>query len=472
MQFTETDLISLKIKHDTLESETEFIIRDLINRHDTAKIKEGVDYYHNEADIKQRKVYYYDKNGNKVTDHEATNHRIPYNWHKLLVDQKVSYLLGKPPVVNAEPESFQEVIGEYLDERFDDKLKELGKHASNKGKEYLHPYVNQEGIFKYIVVPSEQCIPVYDTDYQEEIVYLIRYYTVAINGEERIRAEWWDGEQVTYYIETGQLFELETPQEGRENPEYHFYYNGQGMGWGKPPFVEFRNNEEMYADLKYYKEIIDIYNLVNSDLANDLTDVQKLIYVLKGYGGEDLAEFMQNLRYYKAIEIEPQEGGGVDTLQADPPVGAIDSFLDRQEENIFLFGQGVNVKTDKFGASPSGVALKFLFHLLDLKANIMARKFSVAIKEFIHFLTIYLQAKGEGSFDVGEVSITYNKSMLTNELEKTQIAQASQGIISQETIVSNHPWVEDAGAEKQKLEDEREEGILREMQNADNEDEE
>lgn len=462
---TEQELISMQLKYDARERSTEFIIRDLISKHDTEGIKKGVKYYHNESDIKDRKIYYYDADGNKVLDREATNHRIPYNWHKLLVDQKVSYLLGNPAVINADPDRYQELINEYLDEEWDDRLQEIGKNSSNKGAEYLHPYVDEEGNFKYIIIPREQSVPVYDTDYQEEITYFLRYYPVVVNGKERIRAEWWDSESVTYYIQSGGLFEMEEPEEGRSNPEYHFYLNNQGMGWGKPPFVEFRNNEEMYSDLKYYKEIADIYDLVNSDLANDLTDIQKFIYVLKGYGGESLREFMQNLRYYRAIEVDPEQGAGVDTVGIDPPVNAIDSFLDRQEENIFLFGQGVNIKTDRFGQSPSGVALKFLFHLLDLKADIMARKFSAAIKEFIRFLTIYMQAKGEGSFDPSQVSVVFNKSMLMNTLEQTQIAQASQGIISQETIMSNHPWVEDVDKEKEKMDEEREEAIQYQIDN-------
>lgn len=424
-------------------------IADLIAKHDPSLMLVGVDYYNNDTHIKGRQIWYYE-DGQKKVDTEATNHRVSHNWHKILVDQKVAYLLGRPPVISAEDEQFAEQLNVLLDETWDDRLQELAKNASNKGTEWLMPFIDAAGNFRYIIIPAEQCIPVYETDYEEELVAMLRYYPAVVGGETKTRAEWWTAEGVSTYIET------EAGVYALESEDGHFLMNGVPMGWGQVPFVEFPNNIERFADLKYYKEQIDVYDTIVSDLANDLTDVQKLIFVLKGYGGQSLAEFLQNLRYYRAIQVDPDAGAGVETLSADPPITAIDSALDRLEENIYLFGQGVNTKTDKFGSAPSGIALKFLYSLLDLKSNIMARRFSVAITNFCWFAARYLEIKGVGTFDPHSVKITYNKSLLINDLELSQIAASSMGIISQETIVAHHPWVEDAQAELTRLQSEQE----------------
>jgi SPP1 family phage portal protein len=424
-------------------------IADLIAKHDPSLMLVGVDYYNNDTHIKGRQIWYYE-DGQKKVDTEATNHRVSHDWHKLLVDQKVAYLLGRPPVVTAEDEQFAEQLNVLLDETWDDRLQELAKNASNKGVEWLMPFIDAAGNFRYIIIPAEQCIPVYETDYEEELVAMLRYYPAVVAGETKTRAEWWTAEGVSTYIET------EAGVYALESEDGHFFLNGTPMGWGRVPFVEFANNEERFADLKYYKELIDVYDLVISDLANDLTDIQKLIFVLKGYGGQSLTEFVQNLRYYRAIQVDPEAGAGVETLSVDPAITAIDSFLNRVEENIFIHGQGVNVKTDTFGSAPSGIALKFLYSLLDLKSNIMARRFSVAIKKFCWFAAKYLDLKGVGTFNSRSVKITYNKSLLINDLELSQIAESSMGIISQETIVAHHPWVEDAQAELTRLQSEQE----------------
>jgi len=163
-----------------------------------------------------------------------------------------------------------------------------------------HAFIDAAGNFRYIIIPAEQCIPVYETDYEEELVAMLRYYPAVVGGETKTRVEWWTAEGVSTYIETeAGVYDL-------ESEDGHFFLNGTPMGWGRVPFVEFANNEERFADLKYYKEQIDVYDIIVSDLANDLTDVQKLLFVLKGYGGQSLSEFLQNLRYYRAIQVDPR----------------------------------------------------------------------------------------------------------------------------------------------------------------------
>jgi len=451
---TETQLQSMRLAENATSSDP-YILKKLIEEHNTTSMRQGVDYYNNDNAIRNRKIFAYDADGRKFEDDEAINNRIPHNWHKLLVDQKVSYLLGKPIVLTAEPERLSEEVNGFLDEDFDDVLQEIGKGSSNKGTEYLHPFINSQGKFDYIVVSALQGIPIYDTDYEQEMVAFIRYYPYWVNGKETIRAEWWTADDVTYYIK--QPSGMYVLDDSVDNPANHFSVGEEGKGWGKVPFIEFRNNEEKYSDLRFYKEIVDAYDLIIANRANTIEDIQKAFYVLKGYDGTSLSEFNANLRRYRAAKVSGD--GGIDIEQGDVPVEAEDSTLDRMEENIFLFGQGVNIKTDKFGQSPSGVALKFLFHLLDLKANIMARKFAKAIKEFVWFLIEYLRITDKFSAPqdaLDSVRVTFNKAMPVNELEMVQMAQMSKGLISDETIVSNHVWVEDANYEKEQMEQEQE----------------
>ncbi len=426
------------------------IIKDLINEHDTSKMVEGQRYYNNEADILNRKQYFY-KDGVKIEDNTKPNHRIPHNWQKLLVDQKVSYLVGKPIVFQCKMQKeYEDRLNLILGEEWDDTLTELAKNSSNKGAEWLHVYINAEGKFKFIIIPAEEVVPIYDTSLQENLEAILRYYLVQVNGRDRIRVEWWTRETVTYYIQADSgEFELDDTEP--VNPAPHFYYNEVGYGWTKVPFIEFPNNQERNSDLKFYKELVDEYDLNVSDLANNLADVQEIITILKGYESTDLAEFKENLRYYKAIKVSGEQGSGVDKLELNIPIEAKKELLDRLEENIFLFGQGVNMKTDRFGNSPSGVALKFLYSLLDLKASVMERKFRKSVKRLLWFTTEYINIIDKKNYDNTEVQVTFRKTMITNDKENVEIAKESKGIISDETIIANHPWTEDVTEELDRI---------------------
>jgi SPP1 family phage portal protein len=443
-------------KQFTEESATAPIrmIKEYIEHHDTSKMREGVRYYENENDILSRKQYTV-IDGVKKIDEEKTNNKIPHGWHKLLVDQKTAYLVGEPINFSADDKKLTQFINEYLGEKFDDVANELVKNASNKGVEWLHLFIDEEGEFDFLITPAEQIIPIYADNRGKKLAYVIRYYPTVVIDEETIRVELWDDKQVYYYVKYNGEYILDPSEE--INPQSHFIHGPKGKelgyGWEKVPFIKFRNNEQEKGDLAYYKQLIDSFDKRVSDNQNSFDELQELITVLRGYEGTDLSEFMQNMKYYKAIKVDSD--GGVESLKQEMPMDSIDKHLDRIREAIFTFGAGVDVSSDSFGNSPSGIALKFLYSLLDMKSSTLERKFRQGIQELIWFLCEYLSISGKGDFDYKEVDYTFRRSMMVNELEMATIAQQSTGIISQKTILSNHPWVNDLEQEQERLEEEK-----------------
>lgn len=430
-------------------------IKEYIDKHDVSKASQGEKYYFKENDITKRNIYKYTNDGEKVVDREATNNKLASGWHKLLVDQKVSYLVGTPVTIGYEDDTDIQPLLDLLGDDFDDTIPELVKGASNKGIDWLHPFIDENGDFDYMIVPMQEFVPIYDNTKRKSLIGGIRFYKLDL--DDIIKVEFWEPNQVTYYeIINGSIY-LDVSID--PNPAPHFYYGDQGYGWSKSdkiaiPFIPFKNNNECVSDLTYYKDFIDMYDRLMSDTANTLEDVQQFLYVIKGYEGTDVDQAVTNLKRFKGVSVDG-ESGGVDIKQGDVPMESVNSYLDRLVEDIYAQGQGVNTNTDKFGNSPSGVALKFLFSLLDMKANVLERKFIQALKKFMWFVTEYASITGQGEFDPGKVTFTFNKSMLMNELEQAQIAQNSMGVISQKTIVRNHPWVDDEQAEIERLEEER-----------------
>lgn len=284
---------------------------------------------------------------------------------------------------------------------------------------------------------------------KRSLLYAIRYYDIKnIDDELTRKVELYTDEQIFYYVERNGSLELDFEYE--KNPESHFYTKqGKGYGWGKVPMIEFRNNEEGVSDLIFYKDLIDQYNNNISNNANTFDEMQDLIYVLKNFAGQDLSEFTTNLRHYKAVEVSGE--GGLEMKSAEIPMDSANSHLDRLEENIYRFGQGVNNNPDKVGNSPTNVAIKNLYSLLDLKANEAERKFRPALSAFFWFFTEYLKMTGQGEYDPTLLQMTFNRSRMTNELEQVQMANQSTDL-SRETRIANHPWVDDVEAELKRIE--------------------
>lgn len=434
---TETELLNQFIQKNAVARED--VIREYIEHHNPEPLMTGVEYYFKKNKITTRQIYKYDDLGKRTVDTMATNNKLASGWHKLLVDQKVGYLVGKPISITGEE------TAEILGDKFNDTLPELVKNASNKGIEWLHVYIDSNGDFDYIIIPAQEFIPIYDNTHRQNLVGGIRYYELR---DHVTKIEVWDEETVTYYEMLNGKVYLDSTVE--ENPQYHFAYQEDGYGWGRVPFIPFRNNEEEVPDITFYKDYIDAYDYLMSETTNTLQDIQQLTYIIKGYDETNPYEFLENVRRYKSIKVD--EEGGVDTLQAEVPMDSVDSQLDRFIEDIYQFGQGVNTNTDKFGNSPSGIALKFLFSMLDMKANVMERKFTFALKQLAWFAAEYASIADNQNINVDEVKFTFNKSMLMNEREQAEIAQMSKGVISDETIRENHPWVSDPAQEKERME--------------------
>jgi len=429
------------------------IIKEIYTSFDSSKMLEGVKYYEVDNDINKRKIYTY-RDEKKVVDEDAINSKIPSGFHKILVDQKVAYLVGEPMVFGSKSDNKQQLqlLEELIGEQWEDTITEIIKGASNKGIEWLHVFVNEDKEFDYMIVNAENFIPIYDYSKRKRLIAGIRFYSLRDNV---IKFEVYDDETITYYEMIDGEMHLDANVEVNPKPHFTDAEGITGMGWGKVPFIPFLNNNEELSDLHFVKENIDNYDLLVSDAQNTLLDMQALIFALRGYQGESLSEFMANLKRYKVVNLD--EDGGIDTIRAEVPVEAYKTQSDTLKENVFMFGQGVNPSPDIIGDAPSGVALENLYSLLDMKASMFERKATLALREFMWFIQTFCELAKKGQFDYRDVTFTFNKLLLTNETEIIQMARDSEGIISKATIRENHPWVKDAAQEEERVKREKDE---------------
>ena len=89
----------------------------------------------------------------------------------------------------------------------------------------------------------------------------------------------------------------------------------KGVQLDEVPIAWLKYNEEELPLCYFVKDLIDDINWQNSVTADVLRDVAKFIYILRNYGGADLAEFLKDLKEHMAIKVTSD--GGVDKLQAD-----------------------------------------------------------------------------------------------------------------------------------------------------------
>ncbi|AQZ48963.1 phage portal protein [Paenibacillus larvae subsp. pulvifaciens] len=425
----------------------------------------GERYYKNKTDILKRERTAIGENGCKEIVGNLANNKLVNGFVRKLVDQKVGYLLSKPMSIQTSNEEYLELLTDFFGSPLLRLIKNVGKESINKGIAWVHPYYDMEGNLLFAKIPSEQCIPLWRDAAHTELDAMIRTYEVEVyEGSRRTtvtKVEWWDSYGVKRYVLQGSL--VPDVEAGAEDSHFQLVsQNGteKPMNWERVPFICFKYNDEEQPLIELIKSLVDDYDERKSDHTNNLEDLPDSIYVVKGFGGTESGEIRKNLSTFRIIKIDDTEkNSGVDTISLPINTEAYETHMNRNRKDIYEFGRGVDTQSEKFGGDKSGVALRFLYADLDMDANILETEFQASLEQLLWFINAHIYNTTGKDFTGESVDFIFNRDILINETEAITNAKDSQGVISDETIVANHPWVTNAQDELERLKSEKEEDM-------------
>src|SRR6056297_963861 len=263
----------------------------------------GKRYYHQQNDILDRKkvrgAVSTNSKGEKVyhnvTDTTRANHMLPSGFVRQQILQKVNYLINENMTLSDNVEDV-----EILLPKFKKDLKRTAIKASQQIYNAWQWYVKDD-VLKYKIIDPQQLIVDYKDDDKDEIKSVIRYYVK--DGVDRAEL-YTDVEKIVYNRKKGKKWELIS--RGGHFDEELTDANGNVLAsntksFGRPPFSILFNNDEMTTDAEPIKPFVDIYDITTSDFANNIDDFQEIITILKGYGGDNPAQFLNQMKRLGAV---------------------------------------------------------------------------------------------------------------------------------------------------------------------------
>lgn len=411
----------------------------------------GERYYDNQTDVLIQEL----KKDKEDKPLRNADNRIPRNFHGLIVNQKASYAFTAPPLFDVDKKDANKMITECLGDEYAKNCMELCINAANTSIGWVHYWEDKEEGFQWAVVDSKQIIPIWSKNLKKKLMGVFRVYEEIDEetGDNYTIYEYWTKTECQAFRKlAGETFDgmsvynmFFDPQSGEETAYYQHNFE-------RVPFIPFRNNNTGKSDLDNIKRLIDVYDKVYSGFINDLDDIQELIFVLSGYGGESLNGFLQELKKYKTIKVDADSEGkpGVNTLSIEIPIEARKTVLDVTRKAIFEQGQGFDPQPEEFG-NQSGEALKFMYALLEMKVGFMETQFKLGFGELVRAICRY---KG---IECKTIIQTWTRTCIKNDKELAEICKSSVGIVSKRTILKNHPLVEDVEQELKSLEEEENE---------------
>lgn len=414
----------------------------------------GQAYYRVKNDILNRTRKAIGPDGKLTQVHNLADNRIPHGFIRKLVDQKIGYLLSKPFLARTDDAGYQAHLDHYFDQHFRRMLKNVGKNAINSGKAWVQVYYNEAGELAFQLIPSEEIIPLWRDSAHTELDAVIRIYDqivyVAKTKKTITKVEFWSKDGVRRYeseagdfrfIDFAAHFSLVADEE-------------QPYNWERVPFICFKYNGEEQPLIDIIKRQVDDYDNKISDNANNLEDLPNSLYVVKDYDGTSASEFRKNMAIYRVAFVNGT--GGIDSISIDINTEAHKAHIEQLRKDIYEFGRGVDTQSERFGNSPSGIALKHLYADLDLDANDMESEFQASLEQLLWFIDQHIYNSTGKDYSNTPVEFIFNRDITINETEAVTNAKNSMGVISNRTILANHPWVTSVEDEEAQIEKERE----------------
>jgi len=427
----------LRVNPEHLETKSiTDILRHAVRKHPRGRLMELQDYYEGTHRILTR----------TMNDPVKPNNKLVNNLAAYITDTVTGYFMGKPIVYSPDGDENEEYV-ETLKDIFDrnneqDNNSELAKEQSIKGVAYELLYIDEEAQVRMIDLPAENVIYIETNEVDPAPAMAVRMYEVEDPGVD-IKM---------HYYEVYTTDEIITYKSDKDNTVSFSEIDRREHYFGEVPIIQYTNNQEMIGDFEGAKSLIDAYNRAQSDTANDFeyfTDSYLLMIGAK-IPEEDIALMREN----RVISLPDKEASAT-FLTKEINDTALENYKDRLRKDIHTLSKVPDLSDESFGGNLTGVAISYKIWGMDQIVAVKERKFKKALQRRIKLITNILNMAGN-QWDWRTVDITFTRNMPQNLMEISQMTATLKGIVSDETLLAQLPFIEDVHAELDRLEEQSE----------------
>ena len=422
-----------KIRIDKETQLTKEVIKWIIEKHseEKARIAELRDYYNNKNAIMNRQY----KDANKPQN------KLSHPFASYITNMATGYFLGNPISYNSENQDLLERILDifkYNDEA--DNNTTLAKYSSIAGYAVELLYIDENSNARFKALPGDEVVIVYDNTLEENILYAIRYFEEDIPGEDKTKTT------INVYTSNAiQTYKLEDNEITFIDETAHYFND--------VPVSVYVNNDELYGDFERVKGLLDAYDKAQSDTANDFEYFTNALLVISGVLVED--EEGLNFKDNRVINFAGTDGKA-EYLLKNINDSALENYKNRLVEDIHKFAQIPNLTDEKFAGNVSGESMKYKLMGLENIISVKEAKFKKGLMRRIELLCNFLNIATNDLMLYTDIQPIFTRNKPKNETELASMVKNLYGILSDETLISILPFVENSKEEIEKRDLEKE----------------
>lgn len=356
----------------------------------------------------------YDMRGDAHVDKWTPNHKIASNFFNFAITQENQYLLGNGATFTKDDTKAK------LGDDFDTRLQDLGKKALVGGVAF--GFFNLDHIDTFSLL---EFVPLYDEE-NGALRAGIRFWQVS--PDKPMRATLYEEDGYTDYIRANDKsarlhekrpYKLKVRTSEADGEEIY-----DGENYPTFPIVPLWGNDKKQSELVGRQGTLDAFDLLNSNLINNLDEANYIYWVLTNCGGMDDiddAKFIEQLKTTHVAHADGDSGATAEAHTIEAPYQASESAIQTIQRRLYEDFMCLDVNSLS-AANKTATEIKAAYQPLDSKCDM----YEYCVIEFVQKI---LELAGIDD------KVTFTRSKVVNKSDEINTLLAAQAYLDDETIV-------------------------------------
>ena len=356
----------------------------------------------------------YDMRGKAHVDKWTPNHKIASNFFNFAITQENQYLLGNGATFTKDDTK------DKLGKDFDEQLQDLGKKALIGGVAF--GFFNLDHIDAFSLL---EFVPLYDEE-NGALRAGIRFWQV--DSDKPMRATLYEEDGYTDYIKAldksailheKRPYKLKVRTSEADGEEIY-----DGENYPSFPIVPLWGNDKKQSELVGRQGTLDAFDLLNSNLVNNLDEANYIYWVLTNCGGMDEmddAKFIEQLKTSHVAHADGDSGATAEAHTIEAPYQASETAIQTIQRRLYEDFMCLDVNSLS-ASSKTATEIRAAYQPLDSKCDM----YEYCIISFVQKI---LELAGIDD------TVTFTRSKVVNKAEEINTLLAAQAYLDDETLV-------------------------------------
>ena len=356
----------------------------------------------------------YDMRGDAHVDKWTPNHKIASNFFNFALTQENQYLLGNGATFTKDDTKAK------LGADFDTQLQDLGKKALVGGVAF--GFFNLDHIDTFSLL---EFVPLYDEE-NGALRAGIRFWQVS--PDKPMRATLYEEDGYTDYLmekdksailHEKRPYKLKVRTSEADGEEIY-----DGENYPTFPIVPLWGNDKKQSELVGRQGTLDAFDLLNSNLINNLDEANYIYWVLTNCGGMDDiddAKFIEQLKTTHVAHADGDSGATAEAHTIEAPYQASESAIQTIQRRLYEDFMCLDINSLS-AANKTATEIKAAYQPLDSKCDM----YEYCVIEFVQKI---LELAGIDD------KVTFTRSKVVNKSDEINTLLAAQAYLDDETIV-------------------------------------